>query len=114
MTFVCKNPNGICPGKENPQENNTSMIITRDVKYVKCMLTNLIEDAPVAIPLDNAYLQPVLENLFEEYQKGLADLSIDDNTRILEENKKLIVEKYELQKQTDEMGELKNRLEEQL
>lgn len=68
----------------------------------------------VAIPLDNAYLQPTLENLFEEYQKGLADLSIDDNTRILEENKKLIVEKSELRKQTDEIGELKKRLEEQL
>ncbi|MBI1663019.1 MAG: tyrosine-type recombinase/integrase [Nitrosopumilus sp.] len=52
--------------------------------------------------LDNAYFQPTIENLFEEYQKGVSNLVIDDKERVLEEKKKVEQEKEELIKIKEE------------
>jgi len=51
----------------------------------------------VTIPLDNSYFQPDLGTLFEEYKKGIADLTIDDKTRILEEMRVLESENSRLE-----------------
>ena len=48
--------------------------------------------------LDNSYLQPTLDELFEEYKKGASSLMIDDKERVLEEKRKIETEKAELQK----------------
>jgi integrase len=37
--------------------------------------------------LDNSYFQPTEEQLFEEYAKGMSDLTIDDSERLLAERK---------------------------
>jgi len=39
------------------------------------------------IPLDNSYFKPVLEQLFEEYQKSIPQLLIDEKYRLAEEIK---------------------------
>ena len=46
--------------------------------------------------LDNSYFQPTLDDLFAEYQKGMADLTIDDSERLLAERKSIEVEKTKL------------------
>ena len=42
----------------------------------------------VSIPLDNSYFKPLLEQLFDEYQKAIPELMIDDKFRLREELKK--------------------------
>ena len=51
--------------------------------------------------LDNSYFQPTLEQLFTEYQKGMADLTIDDAERLLVERKEVEqkISEFEVQKQ---------------
>ncbi len=46
--------------------------------------------------LDNSYFQPTLEDLFAEYQKGMADLTIDDSERLFAERKSIEAEKTKL------------------
>ena len=48
------------------------------------------------VKLDSSYFQPTLEQLFAEYQKGMADLTIDDSERLLVERKSIEVEKTKL------------------
>ena len=47
--------------------------------------------------LDNSYFQPTLDDLFQEYRKGIPDLVIDDKERILEEKKIVENEKNKLE-----------------
>jgi integrase len=47
--------------------------------------------------LDGVYLKPTRQELFEEYKKGIADLTIDDSERILAEKKKIEIERSELE-----------------
>ena len=51
--------------------------------------------------LDNSYFQPTLDQLFTEYQKGMADLTIDDAERLLVERKEVEqkISEFEVQKQ---------------
>ena len=46
--------------------------------------------------LDNSYFQPTLDDLFKEYCKGMADLTIDDSERLLAERKSIEAEKTKL------------------
>ena len=39
------------------------------------------------IPLDNSYFKPVIEQLFDEYQKAIPQLIIDEKYRLEEEIK---------------------------
>ena len=59
--------------------------------------------------LDNSYFQSTREQLFEEYQKGVADLSIDDKSRMLEEIKILEHDNDELLKIQKEFKKLKEQ-----
>jgi integrase/recombinase XerD len=60
--------------------------------------------------LDNAYFQPTLENLFEEYQKGMSDLTIDDSERLLVERVHMEAEKSQLEKERQHNKELESRM----
>jgi len=64
--------------------------------------------------LDNSYFQPTIDQLFEEYQKGMADLTIDDKTRVIEENKMLQAENDELELKNKRIDDLEKRFEKEL
>ena len=60
--------------------------------------------------LDNSYFQPTLEQLFAEYQKGMADLTIDDAERLLVERKEVEKQISEFESQKLEQKLLKERM----
>ena len=41
-----------------------------------------------SIPLDNVYFKPVIQQLFDEYQKAIPELIISDKYRLEEQLKK--------------------------
>jgi integrase len=55
--------------------------------------------------LDGVYLKPTRQESFEEYKKGIPDLTIDDSERILAEKKKIEIERSELEKLKLQMDE---------
>lgn len=62
--------------------------------------------------LDGVYLTPTVEELFNEFQKAIPDLTVDDSERIKLEKKKLEQDKDTVEKQRIENEKLLNRLEE--
>jgi len=60
--------------------------------------------------LDNSYFQPTLEHLFEEYQKGMSDLTIDDSERLLVERETMQAELTKLEQEKAHNRELENRI----
>ncbi|KER06486.1 Tyrosine recombinase XerD-like protein [Marine Group I thaumarchaeote SCGC AAA799-E16] len=61
--------------------------------------------------LDNSYFQPTTEQLFEEYQKGMADLTVDDSERLLVERREMQDELDKLEQEKSKSKELEIRLE---
>ena len=61
--------------------------------------------------LDNSYFQPTLEDLFTEYQKGMADLTIDDSERLLAERKSIEAQKSEIEVQKQEQKSMQQEIE---
>jgi len=57
--------------------------------------------------LDNVYLKPTIEELFEEFTLGIGDLSIDNTERILAKKEKEQQESFK-----EQMDEMKQELEE--
>lgn len=55
--------------------------------------------------LDGSYLKPTKEELFSEFKKGIADLTIDSSERILAEKKKIEIERTELENLKLQMSE---------
>lgn len=47
--------------------------------------------------LDGSYFKPTKDELFTEYQKGMADLIINDSERILAEKKKIEIDRSEIE-----------------
>lgn len=65
--------------------------------------------------LDGVYLKPTKEEMFEEFKKGMADLTIDDSERVKAENTKLLKEKSELEKKIPQLvDEAVNRIRDEL
>lgn len=60
--------------------------------------------------LDGAYLKPTRQESFEEYKKGIPDLTIDDSERMLAEKKKIEIERSELEKIKLQMNEQEAKL----
>lgn len=60
--------------------------------------------------LDNSYFQPTEDQLFTEYCKGMADLTIDDSERLLVERAKIEAERSQLEKEVQQNRELENRM----
>ena len=63
-----------------------------------------------SIPLDNVYFKPVIEQLFEEYQKAIPELMIDDKFRLEQQLKKKDEKINELNQKDKEIDYLKNTL----
>lgn len=63
--------------------------------------------------LDNSYFQPTEEQLFEEYQKGMADLTIDDSERLLAERKLMQSQMSEIEQERHRTSILEKELAEQ-
>ena len=61
--------------------------------------------------LDNSYFQPTTEQLFEEYQKGMSDLTIDDSERLLIERREMQDELDKFEQEKSKSRELETRLE---
>jgi len=60
--------------------------------------------------LDNSYFQPTLDNLLEEYQKGMSDLTIDDSERLLVEREAIQAERTQLELEIQHNKELESRM----
>jgi len=60
--------------------------------------------------LDNSYFQPTLDNLLEEYQKGMSDLTIDDSERLLVEREAIQAERTHLELEIQHNKELESRM----
>jgi len=60
--------------------------------------------------LDNSYFQPTLDNLFEEYQKGMSDLAIDDSERLLIERNAIQAERTKLEVEIQHNKDLESRM----
>ena len=58
--------------------------------------------------LDGSYLQITIERLFEEFVKGIPELTIDDSKRKQFEIDKINNEKTELQKKVDQINQMQN------
>jgi len=61
------------------------------------------------VNLDHVYMTPTDDQMFGEFQKAIADLTIDDSERVRVENEKLETEKTELEKKVDEIEEMKRQ-----
>ena len=62
--------------------------------------------------LDGVYLKPTKEEMFEEFKKGMADLTIDDSERVKAENVKLLQEKSELEKANEKLQNSMRKVDE--
>ena len=60
--------------------------------------------------LDNSYFQPTLDDLFNEYQKGMSDLTIDDSERLLVERDAMQMELTKLDEEKLHSKELEFRM----
>lgn len=64
------------------------------------------------VTLDNHYFQPTKGQLFEEYQKGMADLTIDNSARLQQEREIMKQELSELEEEQERNRELSKRMKE--
>lgn len=63
--------------------------------------------------LDGVYLKPTRQESFEEYRKGISDLTIDNAERVIAENKKLEIEKSEFESLKETVKQLGEKLQQQ-
>ena len=63
------------------------------------------------IALDGVYFTPTRDDLFEEFKKGMSDLTISDSERLKSRNKKLEDEKKNSKNQSAKINELESKLE---
>lgn len=64
-----------------------------------------------AVVLDGAYMRPELDQLFEHFQKGISDLTLDDREKLIRDKQKALKEKSELQKALLENEQNKKELD---
>ena len=62
------------------------------------------------IPLDNVYFKPAIEQLFDEYQKAIPELMIEDKFRFEQQLKKKDEQINELNQKDNEIDMLKNTI----
>jgi len=60
--------------------------------------------------LDNSYFQPTLDDLFDEYQKGMSDLAIEDSERLLIERDVIEAERTQLEVEIQHNKDLESRM----
>jgi len=62
------------------------------------------------IPLDNVYFKPTIEQLFDEYQKVISELMIEDKFRLLKQIEKKDVKINKLNQKDNEIDMLKHTI----
>jgi hypothetical protein len=62
------------------------------------------------IPLDNVYFKPAIEQLFDEYQKVIPELMIEDKFRLLKQIEKKDEKINELNQKDNEIDMLKHTI----
>jgi integrase/recombinase XerD len=62
------------------------------------------------IPLDNVYFKPAIEQLFDEYQKAITELMIEDKFRLLKQLEKKDEQINELNQKDNEIDLLKQTI----
>ena len=62
------------------------------------------------IPLDNVYFKPAIEQLFDEYQKVISELMIEDKFRLLKQIEKKDEKINELNQKDNEIDMLKHTI----
>jgi len=67
-------------------------------------------DHSTTLPLDNVYFKPEIEQLFEEYQKVIPELMIEDKFRLLKQIEKKDEKIDELSQKDNEIDMLKNTI----
>ena len=67
-------------------------------------------DHSTTLPLDNVYFKPEIEQLFEEYQKVIPDLMIDDKYRLQEQLREKYENINELSQKDNKIDMLKNTI----
>lgn len=85
--------------------------ILKTTDGMKLSLAEKMMGHSFVIPLDDAYLTPSIEQLFEEYKKALFHLTVDDSERIKIEKEKLEQEKSLVDQQRIENEKLLKRIE---
>lgn len=78
---------------------NTIMKTTDGMKII--LVEKMFGHSTPSIPLDETYMVPSVEKLFEEYKKAIYELTIDDSQRKDALLKKTLEEKSELEKEKD-------------
>jgi integrase/recombinase XerD len=64
----------------------------------------------ITVPLDNVYFKPAIDQLFDEYQKAIPELIIDEKYRLEEQLKKKDEKISELNKKDNEIDMLKQTI----
>jgi len=73
--------------------------VLKSNRLVNISLAERLMGHSTTIPLDNSYFKPVIEQLFDEYQKAIPQLIIDEKYRL----------KTKINEQQDEIGLLKEK-----
>lgn len=81
--------------------------ILKTTNGIKLGLAEKMMGHSVTIPLDDVYLDASIEKLFDEFNKAISELTINDNERLKTKNEKLEQEKSELEITRAEMEEMK-------
>ncbi|MEM4391709.1 MAG: site-specific integrase [Candidatus Nitrosotenuis sp.] len=63
--------------------------------------------------LDGVYLKPTRQESFDEYRKGISDLTINDSERVLAEKKKVEIERSELERSLETQLMLEDKVKRQ-
>lgn len=85
--------------------------ILKTTPGVNLSLAEKLMGHSVTVPLDNVYLDVTTERLFEEFQKAIPELAIDESERLRINNERLQKEKSELEKKTNRIGELEKKFD---
>jgi len=73
--------------------------VLKSNRMVNISLAERLMGHSKTIPLDNSYFKPVIEQLFDEYQKAIPQLIIDEKYKL----------KTKINEQEDEIGLLKEK-----
>ena len=97
----------ICTKNLVPGTNQRFDTVLKSNRMVNISLAEKLMGHSKTIPLDNSYFKPVIEQLFDEYQKAIPQLIIDDKYRLEEKLKQKDNQINELESKDQEIDMLK-------
>jgi len=84
--------------------------VLKSNRMVNISLAERLMGHSKTVPLDNSYFKPVIEQLFDEYQKAIPQLIIDEKYRLEEKLKQKDVQINELNQKDNEIDLLKQTI----